>query len=152
MSSLEYKKELINNLTKNIENFLFQYTKNNALSGYIVTMIHWLVMFVLYLYILLGDVNIIFYMCCIFLLLTYILHLYFSGCVLIRIERQLWNTDKWWGIWTIFFLFIQKLGIPITKTVTEYTYTLWSIFLSIVILLKISLHKLLHKLIKNKKF
>jgi hypothetical protein len=78
--------------------------------------------------------------------------MYFSGCVLIRIERQLWNTDKWWGIWTIFFLFIQKLGIPITKTVTEYTYTLWSIFLSIVILLKISLHKLLHKLIKNKKF
>jgi hypothetical protein len=152
MSSLEYKKELINNLTKNIENFLFQYTKNNALSGYIVTMIHWLVMFVVYLYILLGDVNIIFYMCCIFLLLTYILHLYFSGCVLIRIERQLWNTDKWWGIWTIFFLFIQKLGIPITKTVTEYTYTLWSIFLSILILLKISLHKLLHKLIKNKKF
>ena len=152
MSSLEYKKELINNLTKNIENFLFQYTKNNALSGYIVTMIHWLVMFVVYLYILLGDVNIIFYMCCIFLLLTYILHLYFSGCVLIRIERQLWNTDKWWGIRTIFFLFIQKLGIPITKTVTEYTYTLWSIFLSIVILLKISLHKLLHKLIKIKKF
>ena len=57
MSSLEYKKELINILTKYIENFLFQYTKNNALSGYIVAMIHWLVMFVVYLYILLGDVN-----------------------------------------------------------------------------------------------
>ena len=143
MSDLEYKKELINNLTENIENFLFKYTKNNAISGYIVAMIHWLVMFVLYLYILLGDVNIIFYVCCIFLAITYILHNYFSGCILIRIERQMWNTDKWWGIWTIFFIFIQKLGIPITKTVTKYTYTLWSVFMSIAILLKILLTKFL---------
>ena len=143
MSDLEYKKELINNLTENIENFLFKYTKNNAISGYVVAMIHWLVMFVLYLYILLGDVNIIFYVCCIFLAITYILHNYFSGCILIRIERQMWNTDKWWGIWTMFFIFIQKLGIPITKTVTKYTYTLWIVFMSIAILLKILLTKFL---------
>ena len=143
MSSLEYKKELINKLTKIIENFLYKYTENNALSGYIVVIIHWLVMFVVYLYILLGDVNIIFYMCCIFLLITYISHTYFSGCVLIRIERQLWNTDKWWGIWTIFFLFIQKIGIPISKPLTKYTYACWSVYVIFIIIAKV--------LTKNKK-
>jgi len=146
MSSLEYKKKLVKNLSKNIENFLFKYTKNNAISGYIVAMIHWLVMYIVYMYILLGNANIFYYLCCAFLVITYMLHIYFSGCILIRIERIIWNTDKWWGIWTLFFLFLQKLGIRITKTLTNYTYTIWVIYVTIIIALKILISN------KNKKF
>ena len=106
MSSLEYK--IINKkFIKNIENFLFKYTKNNAISGYIVAMIHWVVMYIVYMYILLGNVDIFYYLCCGFLVITYMLHIYFSGCILIRIERIIWNTDKWWGIWTLFSFFTK---------------------------------------------
>ena len=76
MFSLEYRKQLTKKITQIIEKFLYKYTKNNTISGYILVLIHWLVMLLVYLYIFLGKINTIFYLCCIFLLFTYILHLY----------------------------------------------------------------------------
>ncbi len=137
MFTLEYKKQITNTLTNKVEKFLYKYTRNNTISGYILAMVHWLIMFLVYLYILLGDINTLFYLCCIFLLITYILHLYFSGCILIRIERKIWNTEKWWGIWTILFLFMQSIGIPITKLLTTNIYNLWTLYVVFIIIVKL---------------
>ena len=28
-------------------------------------------------------------------------HLFFNGCIFIRLERHLWNTDQWYGPWIL---------------------------------------------------
>ena len=137
MFSLEYRKQLTKKITQIIENFLYKYTKNKTISGYILVLIHWLVMLLVYLYIFLGKINTIFYLCCIFLLFTYILHLYFSGCILIRVERELLNTNKWWGIWTMLFIILQYMDITITKSLTSNVYLYWTIYVIIVITIRL---------------
>ena len=101
----ELKKKRIKMMCDKWEHFLYKYTQSNEISGSIAVFCH-------FIYILSGVYFIWFVTLnkkvLIFIILIATMHqytfLYFGGygCILTRIERHLFNSDKWYGPLTIF--------------------------------------------------
>ena len=91
---------------------LFKITGNDAISGYIIFIFHQILVFVSLTYILVGEINWLFYLLFIAWMAAFNIHLYFNGCILTRLERSLWNTRDWSG--TLAWIFS-----PTSKTSVE---------------------------------
>lgn len=137
---LETRKKHTKYLTKSISNFLDHFTKNNETKAYIVIFIHYLIVLPLFFYIIFGKVNAIFYFFLTELLIIFLLHFYFNGCILIRIEREFFNDDKWFGQWTLAFHLLKRFGIELTPRLINNIFISWGILLSLFIFLKLALN------------
>ena len=98
------KKKRIKEMCEGCEKYLYKYTENNAISGTIVTLMHYIYMFAGLYFIWFVPLNkkiIIFMMLVIIIHLS--VHLYFGGygCIVTRIERYLFNSEIWYGPLTV---------------------------------------------------
>jgi len=115
---------------------------NNNLSAYLLFFFHLVICGIPLLYILFGSINKIFYFCLLIWLCIVILHFYFGGCIITKTERYLFNNNnnKWYGIWNILFIPLNKMGVEITKNMSSNIYICSGIILFLFIFLKLLLY------------
>jgi hypothetical protein len=119
------------------EKILFKLTKNNALSGFLVYFLHVGFCSIALFYIFLGDIDIFFYISVFIWLLIFAFHFYFKGCILVKLERHLWNTKEWYGPWVILFTPLKFFNIKLTKNTSENIFVVYGILILIYILFRI---------------
>lgn len=135
-TSIPIRKKIAKEIFEIFEKTLFIFTGSNQISGYIVVFFHYL--FVMFLYLLLISQNKYYYILgAISWLLLILAHLFFNGCIFIRLERYLWNTNRWFGPWILpLKIFenifkIKKSSIPDLMCFFYYIFTsyiVWVIF------------------------
>lgn len=47
------------------------------------------------------------------------LHNVFDGCFLVRLERALFDSKKWYGIWHLFLIPLEMIGYPTTRSLLD---------------------------------
>jgi len=97
MQSIEIKKKHTKLLIEYTQRALFKVTGNDAISGYIVFIFHQVLVYVSLIYILIGEINWLFYLFFTSWIAAFIIHMYLNGCILTRIERSLWDARDWSG-------------------------------------------------------
>ena len=104
---------------KGIELGLYPYTNDNKTSGFIIFIFHLLVCGIPGVYLMIGEINNFYFLCIVFWLFVFWLHFYFKGCILVKAERYLWNTKKWYGPWSMIIFPLQNMGVKVTKSLSE---------------------------------
>ena len=56
------------------------------------------------------------------------LHNVFDGCLLVRLERALFDSKKWYGIWHLFLIPLEMIGYPTTRSLLDLV-LVWSAFI-----------------------
>ena len=125
---------------KEIELGLYPYTNDNKMSGFFVFLFHILVCGIPLVYLLIGNINYIYFLCIAFWIFVFWLHFYFQGCILVKTERYLWNTKEWYGPWSIIIYPLRNIGIEITKSLIENVFFLYGILLSLFVFKKLHLY------------
>lgn len=128
-----------NDVIQFFERNLYKYTKNNALSGFIVYIVHVGICSIAAFYIFLGKVDKIFYICVALWLLIFALHFYFKGCILVKLERHLWKTKDWYGPWSVFFFPLKYFNVELSKNTTENIFICYGVIFMLFIMIKIYL-------------
>ena len=137
MFDLEARKRHTYLIIDNLKHFLFRFTKNNAISGFIVYLIHHILVLSLLLYLLLGKVNMIFYGVIFICLLIMMTNYYFNGCICIYLERKLWNRTDWWGPLTVVSYPLEKMNVDITRNLIKNIFICFSILMGTFTLFKV---------------
>ena len=71
---------------------------NNRLNGYIVFIIHFLLQILVYFVLLTSPIHsTCFYLAFSVWAIIILSNFYFKGCILLKLERYLWNTKTWYG-------------------------------------------------------
>jgi hypothetical protein len=104
---------------------------------YATYFLHGIIVFLPFYILLFKSLNIYFYISLIVWVIIIFLHLYFNGCIFIRIERELTKNKKWKGIWTYLFDFLEFIGITVTDKLANNIFICWGIIFSLFIFLKI---------------
>jgi hypothetical protein len=138
MFTLHQRKKHTNFLVKNTQQSLYKITGNDKISGFVVVIIHWLIIGLPLIYILFGKVNIFYYILSSLVYVIYCLQIYFNGCILARIERHLFKTTEWWGPWIILFKPLEYIGIYMDTNRANKIINCGIFFLSIIIIYKLS--------------
>ena len=140
MFSLNDRKQNTTYIIEKAEEFLLKNNNNNnnkALTAYYLIIFHWLSTGIPLMYIIFGDVNLFYYLCCLLWIIIFILHFYFAGCICTRIERKLLNDKEWWGPWIFYFTPLELTGIKITANLANNIFICWGICLGVIAFLKI---------------
>ena len=85
------------------------------------------------------DLDPLFYLTVLCWIIVILCHFYFNGCILIRIERYLWDTKTWYGQWTPLYNLLKKYDIELTKNLLNNLFICGGIILTIFIILKIAI-------------
>lgn len=138
MFSLAERKAHTIKITDYIQNILFKLTGNNdGQSGFILVIVHWFITGIPLIYLILGKINMLYYICCFIWSIVIILHFYFKGCILTRIERTIWQEKKWWGPWIFLFTPLEKIGIDMTNELANSIFTCWGIIIILFVFLRL---------------
>lgn len=116
--------------------YLNKLTNDSNVSGNILLIIHWAIVSFSVLYILLGQINIYFYLSVLVWFIIMILHFYFHGCICIKIERKLWNMKEWKGPWGYLIKLLELMDVEITNKLLNNIFNCWGILFTMFILLK----------------
>lgn len=117
---------IVDNFTKTI------FIENNLIRGYIFCIFHIFVVSVPFLTILCSNKIKYVLFSQFILLLILIQHFYFDGCWMIRLERKIWNTKDWYGLWTYLFNFIEYIGFKLNRNSRDIIfYIVYSFILTI---------------------
>ena len=65
-------------------------------------------------------------------------HVFFDGCLLIRVERSLLKDDKWIGFWSLVFEPLEAMGFSTDKTSRRRIFTAFGIMVSLAIIFRIA--------------
>jgi len=117
--------------------YLNKFTNDSNVSGNILLIIHWTIVSFSMLYILLGQINIYFYVSVLIWFVIMILHFYFHGCICIKIERNLWNMKEWKGPWGYLIKLLELMNVEMTNKLLNNIFNCWGILFTMFILLKI---------------
>ena len=134
---LEKRKQHTKSIIEKTKNFLYNFTHNDTISGFILVLFHWIIICIPLLYLIIGEINKLYYICCFIWIAIFSLHYYFKGCILTRIERSLWQTKDWWGPWVVLFTPLENTGIEITSQLSENIFICWAILLITISFLRI---------------
>lgn len=130
--SIETRKKHTKILINYVQDKLFKLTGNDAISGYIVFLFNRIVTDLPLIYILIGEINWLFYLFFVAWIAIFNLHLYFNGCILIRLERSLWNTRDWFGTLAWIFSPLVKTGVEMTPNLVNNIFICWGIVIFMV--------------------
>ena len=106
--SIEDRKKITQKLSELIEKILFPITKNNEYSGAIVAFCHYLFI-VAITFMILSKEPLFFILGALAWIGIFVGHIFFKGCIFIRIERHLWKKDEWYGPWGVPLYILEKL-------------------------------------------
>ena len=138
MFSLEQRKKNTNFIINHSQKFLYKITGDNKLSGFLVVIIHWYIIGIPLIYLLFGKVSTLYYILSYLVYVIYAFQIYFKGCILARIERNLFETTKWWGPWIVLFKPIEYIGIQMHTELANKIINTGILLLTIVIVYKIT--------------
>ena len=116
---------------------LYSIYPDDVVNGFVIFLIHWIACAIPSLIILLGQINIYFYLSCGVWLIIFAAHFYFNGCIITRIERELWKDKNWYGPWVVPFKILESTGIEVTKNLAENIFICWGILIVMFVFLKI---------------
>ena len=150
--SVEKRKEHSKIIIEKISNFLYKITGNNSISAYILILFHWFITGIAIAYILFGSIDKWFIISVIIWILMVLMHFYFNGCILVRVEKALLedrtanacsdnasanSCKKWWGPWIFPFTFLENyFNIKMTGRLANNIFISWGILFSTYILYK----------------
>jgi len=159
--SLEKRKEHTKIIIQKISDLLYKITGNNSISAYILILFHWFITGIAIAYILFGPIDKWFVISVIIWTMMVLMHFYFNGCILVRVEKALLegrtaagsanaSTDvcacgsntctckKWWGPWIFPFTFLENyFNIKMTGRLANNIFITWGILFSTFIIFKI---------------
>ena len=138
MFSLEQRKKNTNFIINHSQKILYKITGNNKLSGFLVVIIHWLIIGIPLIYLLFGKVSPLYYILSCLVYVVYAFQIYFKGCILARIERDLFKTTEWWGPWIVLFKPIEYIGIQMHTELANKIINTGILLLTVVIVYKIT--------------
>ena len=119
MTSIETRKKHMELFTHYAQNRLFRFTGNDAVSGYIIFILHQVVVCLSLIYILVGEINWLFYLFFSAWIMAFNVHIYFNGCIFTRLERALWNTRDWSGTLAWIFSPAERTGRDMTPNLVN---------------------------------
>jgi len=98
--SKDNMKRIIRGVEDNLKSYI---SHNNQFNGFIVFIIHLLLQILVYFVLLTYPI----YSTCFYLAFSLwafiiISNFYFKGCILLKLERYLWNTKTWYGPFYMF--------------------------------------------------
>jgi len=128
--------------TSNLINYtryqLYKLTKSHKISGTLIFIFHFLLGGSTLLFLIFGSKKSDFYIISMLTwIIIFILHVYFKGCIFVKLERKLWDTKNWYGPWTLPFYFIELFGIKINGKNSNIIFIGWGLLLSICVVYKI---------------
>ena len=133
---LEIRKKHTANILEFTSNIMNYITKDNKMKGYLIVLFHALIYFPTYAYLLVGSYNLLYYACLIVWVLIFILHFYFNGCILIRIERHFFEDKEWKGVWSPLFNSLNVIGIDYSKSHMNNIFICSCVFISLIVFLR----------------
>ena len=87
---------------------------NKRDSAFLLSILHTFSAIWIALYLCFGDTQTLFYKFNVVIWLIVVgCHFYFNGCLLVRLERKLWNSKTWFGPWMIPLTFLKQCGYTI---------------------------------------
>ena len=84
-----------------------------------------------------SPINFFFYIQLLVWLMIMLMHIYFSGCIVIRIERELLEDKTWKGVWTYVFDILEMFGYEITNEFSNNIFICVAIIICFIIFLKL---------------
>lgn len=132
-------------IVESSSDYLNKITNSSNISASILVVLTLIIEILTILYILLGSVNKFFYISIAFWFIVIVLNFYFNGCIITKIQRHLWNNNKWYGPWAYLFNYLKSMNTntntntnnEITEKISKNIFNCWSILLVLFILLKI---------------
>ena len=136
-------------IVESSSDYLNKITNSSNISASILVVLTLIIEILTILYILLGSVNKFFYISIAFWFIVIVLNFYFNGCIITKIQRHLWNNNKWYGPWAYLFNYLKTMNIntntntntntnnEITEKISKNIFNCWIILLVLFILLKI---------------
>ena len=140
-------------IVESSSDYLNKITNSSNISASILVVLTLIIEILTILYILLGSVNKFFYISIAFWFIVIVLNFYFNGCIITKIQRHLWNNNKWCGPWAYLFNYLKTMNTnantntntntdtnannEITEKISKNIFNCWSILLVLFILLKI---------------
>ena len=140
MFTLEERKKHTKYITELSRTSLYKITGNDAISGYILCLFHWIITGIPLLYLFIGKINKLYLVSCILWVIIMSMHFYFNGCILARIEKKLWNEPKWWGPWIFLFTPLEYTGLEMTTALANNIFICWGIIIILTVFLRVIHH------------
>ena len=134
--SLDDRKNHTEYIIKKFDDSTSKIIKNKKLRGNLLYYFHLFFVSFIFLIILFGPINIYFFISLIIWIFIMLLHLYFGGCIFIRIERELLDDKSWKGIWTYFFNILEYYDYKITDNISNSIFVCASILISFIFFIK----------------
>lgn len=105
---------------------------NDYIRGYLVCLFHITLVSIPFFVIIFSNNIKLIIASQIVLILILAQHFYFDGCWMIRLERRIWKTKEWYGLWTYLFYILENLGFKLNRNSRDYIfYIVYSFILSI---------------------
>ena len=138
MFSIKERKSVMSNIIDGTEFFMYENIyPSNIVNGFIILLLHWIVVGWTFAYIIVGKIDPLFFACIATWVMIFVLHVYFHGCILTKIEKQLWQADDWCGPWSLPFKLLEYNNITVTSGLAENIFICWAIAITIFVSLKI---------------
>lgn len=128
----EHTKYLINVFDKLSERII----SDKKTRGYILFTFHFVLVYSALLIIFFSKLNIYFYISSLLWIIIVYLHIYFGGCIFIRIERELLDDKSWKGIWTYLFYTLEYIGYKLSDKDINNIFIFTGIIISFIVFLK----------------
>ncbi len=133
---LDTRKNHTKYLIKKFDESTSKIIENKHLRGKLLYYFHCCLVSVIFLIILFGSINIYFFISLTLWIIIMFLHLYFRGCIFIRIERELFDDKSWKGIWTYFFSVLECYGYNVTDNISNSIFICSAILFSSIFFMK----------------
>jgi len=97
--SFSQSKDSVKTLFKWTEDKLRRYiSHNDRLNGFFVFLLHFLFQILVYFTLVISPIHSVRFVCAVVLWILILLsNTCFRGCLLLKLERYLWNTKSWYG-------------------------------------------------------
>ena len=110
MLDREEKTKIINGMSKSIEDLAG--SKKNG--GWLLVLIHNVIVMLVLIQIFYCNSKIEVGMGTALWLFLVSCHFLFNGCILVRLERNLFESKEWYNVWYLLFYFADLIGYPLS--------------------------------------
>ena len=138
--NLEKRKQHTTTIIETYKRIIETLTNNKKIQIYITYFIHTILVFIPFIILISKPVNVYFYISLIIWILIMCLHLYFNGCIFIRIERELMEDNSWIGIWTYVFYILHYFRVELTPPLLNFIFIVGVTIMTCIIVLKLISH------------
>ena len=95
-------------------------TGDDNISGIIITIFHFiLIISIIYISFITTN-KYTFYIITFIVIIIFLLYLYFKGCILLKLERRLYNDKNWFGIYMVLPYFGISINRERIKNIVSY--------------------------------